>query len=318
MTDTINILCATDANYIPYCGVMLTSLFENNKDEKIVVYVMTQDPTSPSFESYRKLADKYNQTIILIGVSQDVLEKNNAKVAGHISIATYFRLFAANLLPADIDKILYLDGDLIVNGKLRDLYTKDITNYAISGAIDCLYFDEDIYSRLDYDKDLSYFNAGVVLINLKWWREHAVHEAFMSYLAEKYAALRYFDQDVLNKVLLGNVDYFPITYNFQYYYVVKSHWQHYSKELQSQIRDVAANPVVIHYCGPLKPWHYRYVGRMKNDLWWKYEKLSMWEIHKIYKPYMKSFKWYVKRVLYTFRIRSKCKTINVPEEFENL
>lgn len=74
--ETINILCATDKNFVPYCGIMLTSLFENNKDEDIVVYLLVDDTVKEQEKSkYLLLAEQYKQSIQIIQVDASTFEK---------------------------------------------------------------------------------------------------------------------------------------------------------------------------------------------------------------------------------------------------
>ena len=92
----INVICASDDKYVPYCGVMLTSLFENNKGRKIDVYIMIDQPLSvQSTSKFKQLQKKYNQGIHYCEVNSSFFEKYPIKGAGmdHLSIVTYYRLY---------------------------------------------------------------------------------------------------------------------------------------------------------------------------------------------------------------------------------
>ena len=104
----MNILCATDDNYVPYCGIMLTSLFENNKEQDIVVYLMTAELNEKNIADLDKLAEQYHQEIHIVKVDNDVLKNCPIRIGDHVSISAYYRLMASSLLSKSVDKILYL------------------------------------------------------------------------------------------------------------------------------------------------------------------------------------------------------------------
>ena len=104
-----NILCATDDNYVPYCGIMLTSLFENNKELKLCIYILAEHLSDKSRNEFATLARNYCQRIEIITVENEVFNKCPIRPGDHVSIVTYYRLLAPILLPSNIDTILYLD-----------------------------------------------------------------------------------------------------------------------------------------------------------------------------------------------------------------
>ena len=113
-----NILCATDDNYVPYCGIMLTSLFENNKGLNFCIYILVEHLSNKSKSEFATLAKKYSQNIEIITVDGEKLKECPIRTGDHVSIVTYYRLLAPILLPSDVDKILYLDCDMIINGNI--------------------------------------------------------------------------------------------------------------------------------------------------------------------------------------------------------
>ena len=104
--EIINILCTPDDNYIPYCGIMLTSLFENNKDAKIHVYLMTETMSDSNWARLQELTRKYSQNIYPIIIDRRKLKDCPMHDDDYVSLATYYRLLAPQLLPQEIDKIL--------------------------------------------------------------------------------------------------------------------------------------------------------------------------------------------------------------------
>ena len=216
MKETINILCATDRNYAAYCGVMLSSVFESNKDSRVVAYILMDEPMdSRNASRFDKLAQKYGGSIEFVMVDNSFLEKFPIKGMDYWSIATYYRLYAAELLPSDVHRILYLDCDIIVRGDLRPLWELDMTGKAAAGVSDIFEYWGEFQKRLLYPVEAGYFNAGVLLINVDYWRENAVGQQCLDFLANHYDLIEANDQDVLNAALWDKKIQLSPTYNFQ-------------------------------------------------------------------------------------------------------
>lgn len=274
----INIVCATDDKYIPYCGVMLTSLFENNQEREINVYILVDKALSKrGIAKFDRLAKQYKQNINFCQVDKSFFEnfpiKGNG--VGQLSIVTYYRLYAADLLPQTVDKVLYLDCDIIVDGSVGELFDMDWTDVAIVGAPDMSIEWQEFYDRLQYDCSLGYFNAGVVLLNLEYWRQHNIAQECLDYLANNYAIIMNNDQDVLNVVMRAKKKMLPITWNFQTQFLTPFIFDKFSKQMQEEVLK-ENSPKIIHYASEMKPWMAYYYSYPFYSLWRKYKKLSPW------------------------------------------
>lgn len=118
----------------------------------------------------------------------------------HLTVETYYRLFISDILPSDIDKVLWLDCDIIVAGDLKELWNEGISDSAVGVVPDFENNNVRVMNRLKYDAAYGYFNAGVLLINLKYWRRENIIPIFTNYISDHYENLYYHDQDVLNYV----------------------------------------------------------------------------------------------------------------------
>jgi lipopolysaccharide biosynthesis glycosyltransferase len=192
----------------------------------------------------------------------------------HISIETYFRIFIPDIM-TDYHKVLYLDGDMIVNTDLAKLYATNIdgfllgavrdydmagvynsNNMSITNIIDPNrknYIDKVLGLKKPYD----YFQAGVILFNLDEMREKLDTSEIMKFAASR--RFEYMDQDVLNYFSQGKVKYLDSAWNVLYDW---NHWRianvisraphkMYWEYMQSRKK-----PKIIHYGGSRKPWHY--------------------------------------------------------------
>ena len=215
----------------------------------------------------------------------------------HIARTTYYRLMAAELLPNNVDKIIYMDGDMIVIGDIHALWEFDITNYAVAGAVDSLQFDDEIYRRLAFDKKNGYFNAGVELINLRYWREHNISNQAIAYIESHQDSLPFMDQDVINTILADKKAFIPIRYNYQTMYLTKFFSKAFTPEFMNDVLLNKEHPVIIHYNGGVKPWSWRYYALPYRKEWLRAYWKSPWFFAYKITPIGKYIKQLIKRVV---------------------
>lgn len=267
----IHIACNIDASYIQHCSVMLTSLLENNKTHRFTIHIISA-PLAPEPENeLKKITEKYPAHLEFYYPKQKILKECPPFVDSYISYAAYYRCFLSLILPPDISKILYLDCDLIVRKDVGALWDTDISAHALGCVEDMLSVLEDHYTRLNYPKDYSYFNSGVLLINLDYWRQNDIHLQVNRYVAEHHGQLRYNDQDVLNALFYDKKVFLPFRWNMQDGFfrrrrrIRRSCWE----ELDETMKD----PDILHYTGSKKPWHDKSVHPYKSE-YFKYLDLT--------------------------------------------
>lgn len=252
----MDIVSTTDSNYIPYLGIAYSSICKCNPDISIHFHVITDSSvTEDDLLSLNSAINASNcqissYTIDELLVSQFPVFKN--KQPKHISSAAYYRLFLSVIIPQSIDKVLYLDCDVINVRNLHELWDIDIADYAIAAVPDMDEANLSIYRRLRYSPCKGYFNSGVLLINLKYWREHNVMERFILFLEQYPERVLYHDQDILNFVLKEEKVNIPIRFNVQeaaLHEKVNISW-----EYDEQLQDARMSPVLIHYTTGEKPW----------------------------------------------------------------
>ena len=210
---------------------MLTSLFENNKELNFCIYILTEHLSDRSKNELATLANSYNQRIEIITVDSEILKNCPIRQGDHVSIATYYRLLAPKLLPSNIEKILYLDCDMIIDSDITDLYNVDINGYPIAMSLDETFFDDEKYQRLDYDKKYLYQNAGVALFNIKYWRDNNIVEKCFEYISNNADKIIFHDQDTLNALLHKEIKQLPIKYNLQTGFLYNAHKKSYKNEI---------------------------------------------------------------------------------------
>jgi lipopolysaccharide biosynthesis glycosyltransferase len=198
----------------------------------------------------------------------------------HVSLATYIRLFLPSILPQNIDKILYIDGDVICTDSIQDLWETPLANYAAAAVPDMRSNDIRILNRLSLPKDSDYFNAGIMLINLKWWRENDIQNKTLHYIANNKDICQYHDQDALNVLLHGQIAELPIRYNLQEHFFEPLENQFISRSHFEELQTALFNPSLIHYTGFRKPWHRECVNPLKS-VWLFFYNKTEWRNTKL-------------------------------------
>ena len=162
------------------------------------------------------------------------------KECPHISIAMYYRYSLAELLP-NLDKVIYLDSDLNVLTSLKALFNTDIADSYFGGVEDI--FVQKNTERLGINK---YCNSGVILINLKKWRDENIQEKLYKFTIENKDRLVYPDQDVLNTVLQEGIKYIDKKWNAQV--------GEYKVCYDTGFNELGKEAYIIHHIGQDKPW----------------------------------------------------------------
>lgn len=252
----MNILICPSHNYIMPYGIMLESLFTNNEGEDIQVYsINDEDVTEDDIKDLDDIAKKHHtQKIIYRTFTEDIFNIFPNLGMNHVNRTSYYRLFAATLLPKEVIKILYIDGDIIISDNIKNLWETDVEGIAVAGVMNqSQSFDN--YNRLHYSSKLGYINGGVLLINLSYWREQQVECRFIDFIHNFPERIKWHDQDVLNYVLRREKRLLPLKYNVQHKFYYKSEYRMMDYWiLESEILDAQKNPVVLHFTGDEKPW----------------------------------------------------------------
>lgn len=279
MSKRIDIAVCPDKWFVMPTGVMMRSVCVNNPDVNIVFHVIIDDSVSEGDKKdLRDVISAFKGKHVEfyhIDVSMFPCFPNTDNMV--FPPSTYYRLQLSKVLPSYINKVLYLDGDVIVRHSLLPLWETDMAGYAIATVPASSEATAEYYVRLKYPQELGYFNAGVMLINLDYWRANGVEDEFMSFLINRADDIYWHDQDVLNAVLKDQKMTLPIKYNLQCGFMrptSKYDHQKYSAELYEALND----PVIIHFTGE-KPW-YSYRRDPDNPLsssFFKYQSQTKWK-----------------------------------------
>jgi len=300
----INICLSSDNNYAQHLAVTIASILKNaNIDDELFFFIFDGGITSDNKEKILKLKEiKYFEIEYIMIKALDLSYLPNHSL--HISTAMYFRFKIASLLPEKIEKVIYLDCDIIVLKSLTNLFNEDIKDYYIAGVEDIgYYFDRRFLKR---ETKSLYINSGVLLINVKKWRQDNIEEKLLN-VTEKNFLFIHNDQDIINIKLKDKIKALNLKWNVQDSFARILGKLH---PLKKQINQAVLNPTIVHYTGAIKPWQSIYIpfGKLYID----YLKLTpFYHSHKIKSKFKMFFEYYyfnlIKRYTNKLLIRNKNK-----------
>lgn len=257
MPHKLNILVTLDENYIPRLNVMLYSLLRSNADCLFDVYLLHAAIPETAIERTRKLLENRGR---LCPVQVRELRLLDAPTTDRYPQEIYYRIFAARYLPRELDRVLYLDPDLIVNGSLLPLYGLDMSNYYFAAASHVgglMLKINDL--RLDMDESAPYINSGVMLMNLELLRREQNEKDVFRFIQERKNLLVLPDQDIISGLYGSRILALdPFRYNM----TERLYQAHAPFDRELDLDWVRNNSVIIHYCGRNKPWKKHYLGQL--------------------------------------------------------
>ncbi len=273
----MNIIYAANDNYSGFLGISMLSLFDNNKNvEDITVYVVSNGISTDNINKLKSVADLYNRNIVIVE-SGDLNKKFEfeADLCGY-NLTIMTRLFLGTLLDNSVEKIMYLDCDTIVYDELTEFYNEDIEDYYCAAIPEFILPDEHKEEIGLKSGDL-YVNSGVLLINLKKWREDDLQTKFIEYFKEKNGKLLFADQDIINYCCKDMIK--VASYKFNY----APNLRHFSSKAVNKIQPrykednkaLQKRPAVIHYMGDERPW-VKWNHNPYRQIYYMYRDKSPW------------------------------------------
>lgn len=257
----MNVFLTITDSYSAYAAVTIRSYIDANPDIDFTFYILSLDLSEDNKLKLRQLV--IGEGDVEVCFLEPIAEMNREMdevgkvLRPGINSAFVMRLLAEEILPATVDKILFSDVDILVKGSLAEIDAYEFPDGVAAAAAKDLVRESD-YSRLDINSDLHrYFNAGVMLINLNYWREHRIGRQALEML-KRTPELYYFqNQDVLNKLLAGKVEYLHPRYNCLVAYFARS--KHVRNRIDPSdwisVREATRQPAIIHFVFLDKPWH---------------------------------------------------------------
>lgn len=304
-TDLLNVIYSSDDNYAQHLGVSIYSLLNTNrKFKKICVYIIDNGIKDENKKKINQLVDEFHNSQ-LIYISFDCWkDKLHLNMEWNISLSSYARLFVGSMLPNEVERVLYLDCDMIICDSLISLWETDLSDKVMGAVQDSV--ENQTKAAVDLKPEQPYFNAGMLLINLAAWRRENTEESCLDFIDKHGGRVRHHDQGVLNGVLSGKVYFLPLSCNLMtihYIFNRKQIISYYGENAQfwsdSEIKYAKSKPIILHYTPSFttRPWVKGCCHPLAH-LYWDNLVHTPWAGAK---PQKNNTKWYVRLVEWRYR-----------------
>jgi lipopolysaccharide biosynthesis glycosyltransferase len=253
------------------------------KKKIFVIHILISDLCDGRKGKLRDIIRSYGSKCIFHRVEESMLQGVQFRKK-FPKYAAYFKLLLSSIIDKECAVVLYLDSDIIVNGEITHIFGMDISEYALAAVEDIpIEYDHRIQLSLPYT--VRYFNSGVMLLNLDYWRKIGAEEKLLRF-AKRERLVFFHDQDALNAVFCNQwLSLHPRWNRFKTYpYRCFPCFTNWKDEFLFK-----KHPLIIHYAGYLKPW-YNIPFIPYRGLYRKYLRLTPWrDCGKSYKLFREIF-----------------------------
>jgi len=248
--ENISIAVTCNDSYSQHLSVLLCSIFSNKKSSTVIdtVYVFSNGISEDNRNKLSKITADNHSAVKYIQVDEGTY--HNLSLTRYLSHhSVYYRISIPDLLDKSLEKILYLDCDTIVLKDLEDLWKSDIGDHYVAAVLDPL--AESKQKAYIAEKN-TYFNDGVMLMNLKKWRADNLSEKIFEFLRKNKEKLLYCDQDGVNAVINGKFLRLKPKFNSMSYFddTLKIDMDYPDEEIKESL----TSPVIVHFTEG-KPWN---------------------------------------------------------------
>lgn len=284
----MDILYSSSDKYAKYTGISILSLYENNRNvTDISVSVISTDITEQNKRILEDITAEYGRKITFIDA---IPVFANAREEYGLtdfrgSMNTFGRLFIDKWVP-DIERVIFIDSDTIVNGSLEELYAINMKDNIMGGVYEIGVYikgvcveDPNLVDQCD-----PYINCGVILFNVKRWKELNGAELIKKGIKEYGKPFRIVDESILNYSFRDYCMKIPLKYNLTTYAHCadyKDILRRYKKTImfsENEYKEAILNPIIIHYMGDyyLRPWFKKNVSKYCKE-YFTYYYISPWK-----------------------------------------
>lgn len=248
MSRRMDIAFCVNDRYAEYIGVTVRSVCETQSGTEVMIHVLSDSLTDKSRRRLEEIVAPFHDVRLVFYLVDDSALRG---LKDTWSIYTWYRVLLPGMLPAEVHRVLYLDTDTLVTGSLSELFSMDMTDKAIACAIDIMAFDDEAYIRCRFPREKIYVCAGVMLMNLDYWRVNDLSDKIIKYGRENDAMIRFPDQDTINILCQDTKIVLPMKYGIQEGFFRDERL--YASLWRRQILECVDDPKIVHYAG-CAPW----------------------------------------------------------------
>lgn len=249
-----HIALAGTTNYLPHLAMVMLSIRKYNSQHSFCFHVFLQDISAADLRNV-----EYISTLIKAVIQVHVMNDEAFKeiVSDNYAASYWYRLIMPDFLSNQTDRVLYLDGDMMCHGDLKELFEVEVGIDCVAGVVT----DRNAKYQCQRLGTQSYFNSGMMLFYTQNWQANHMLEKVVKKIdwckknldykghVKGWHGLYYQDQNVLNSVCDGKLHWFPKKFN--YLYVLDRH-AFYKKQF---VNEAYRNQCILHFAGYTKPWH---------------------------------------------------------------
>ena len=240
-------------------GVMMQSLLENlSLYKNICIYVLYGRLSNENQWKLQRIADQFNHNIKFILMDDSLYE--GCRKGRRLRLEAYYRLSIPDVISEKINKVLYLDSDIIVQEDISSLWDTSLGDFFAAAVQDPGAEKFQRYKVLSIPHSNGYFNSGVMLINLEQWRAGEISKKVLEFIKGNPRKVLLLDQDGLNVILQGKWLNLDPKWNYQ--------TAHFGK--------LFTKPAIIHYTTAKKPWKHQHP---LSAPYLKYSSKVIWSDH---------------------------------------
>jgi len=264
----MDFLSTIDSRYVAPFGVTVLSTLDHlPADREVDWHILCPGMPAEQSRAVARLAGHRPIRFHWHEVPDDAL--SNYPVRGHFVPMVYARVLAPDLLPARVERVLYLDADLLVLDDISKLWDQPLHGSIVAAAQDMAVphvsspMGLKRFKKLGIPPDAPYFNAGVYLADLDRWRAQAVTGQALAYLERYRDDVNLLDQDALNAVLHGHWRRLDVRWNLIASLAGRAHYRPTGID-PGEYRRAVAQPGIVHFAGLLKPWAQPGIASMRT------------------------------------------------------
>jgi len=279
MSNAITIFTVCDNHFSVLLAALIKSIDVNHhSDEHLNFYIVGDKLSTANKENLKKCADSHKVSFFWFEINDIIKDKSMLPLDGSsFPLIVYIRLFFPLFIPADVEKVIYLDVDMIVRKDISMLWNIDLGDKIIGGVPDrsevvsCSWGGITNYKELGIAPESKYFNSGLLLLSRSKWIEANITEKILDCISKNTKYANFPDQYGLNVVFANQ------------WLELDSRWNSYSM-LEKE------DPFLIHFIG-IKPifTSYNYVARYKDEFY-SYLRLTPWANYKPIGNYVRLYK----------------------------
>ena len=257
------VVCAANDAFALSLAAMLHSVASHlPPGVSLRVFVLDDGISSESRGRLERVAAGFPVATELVWLEPDLSAVDGFKTLPGLPRTMYLRIQVGSLLPASMDRVIYLDTDMAVRTDLSELWEMPLDGCAV-GAVQNhapMTLGErggiDAHRELGIDPLAPYFNSGLLLIDLPRWREEGIEERALEYIRTHPEDLHFPDQEALNAALVGRWKLLPPEWNVLKTIYWLTIWPDspLKRQVGSDEWKIFNAPKIVHYCGKRKPW----------------------------------------------------------------